>query len=331
MLINEKTDRKQRKLKSILALFLCFVLCGCQQKPKHGISSLRSHSVYIDKVYRPGSGPRVTDEVILSEDYPELLWMTGAKLAPKGTEEKAVTQSLLCTATLEFKSPERHALLMGREGTPNPKFFYFGTQLEELNFPSGFAIPIRSNELLLYRTSWQNRSLYQPAVEAEQEMFVAFSRDAGFQDSERPKALEVFSLFATLEDSVEGAEIRSFPSGMKVKETGSEARTIQWQIPKGKGSLESSVDVFLPKRDRIVIRAAAGLVYEGWTKLSLYDHTLGKALIEFTPEMPQLFHSYLEGLELERDHDLRISVSYDEPSVAGKIGLGGIVLYVDKI
>ncbi len=103
----------------------------------------------IDQKYRSMMGPSSTRNIqILDSEIPELVWITGYEavmVAPDG--ETPVAQQFMCHSNLDI-DPYAHSALLGKNQAFSPRLFTLSQGQLTIRFPTGFGIPLLSNEVL---------------------------------------------------------------------------------------------------------------------------------------------------------------------------------------
>ncbi|MEM7583370.1 MAG: hypothetical protein AAF560_08330, partial [Acidobacteriota bacterium] len=114
----------------------------------------------IDRKYRSMMGPSSTQDIELLEgEPPQLVWITGYEavmVQPDG--ETPMDQGLMCHSNLDVDALH-HAELLGQSEAFSPRLFTLSQGQLKIRFPSGFGIPMLSNEVLDLTTQVLNLHL----------------------------------------------------------------------------------------------------------------------------------------------------------------------------
>ncbi len=103
----------------------------------------------IDQKYRSMMGPSSTRDVqVLDSATPELVWITGYEAVMVGPDgESSVAQEFMCHSNLDI-NPIAHVALLGQSEAFSPRLFTLSQGQLTVRFPTGFGIPLLSNEVL---------------------------------------------------------------------------------------------------------------------------------------------------------------------------------------
>jgi hypothetical protein len=142
-----------------IILYLCgiILLTGCAHGVRLNDSQINHQLTIESKVhtlehaYKSMAGPQDNQKVVFDENGPsELLWVTGFKVEVVDADTNAViSPEYLCHSHLKFANKDRNSMF----GQFNDiKLVTLIQGRMETKLPSGFGIPILSNELLIFHS-----------------------------------------------------------------------------------------------------------------------------------------------------------------------------------
>ncbi len=141
------------------AIFLALALAlnyGCKEMPKEGKATATSPAIALKTPVQWGNGPRFSEEFVIGATPTAPVYVTGFSV-------QYLDGSGL---PLRYKGPrldwwdvswvdrERHGQLMGRPSYDSSSLVREDGDHLDYYFPDGYALPIFSNEPLLFRGSW---------------------------------------------------------------------------------------------------------------------------------------------------------------------------------
>ncbi len=133
----------------------------------------------IDQKYRSMMGPFSSQDVrLLDTEKPELLWITGYEavmVGPDGESERA--QAFMCHSNLDINAAA-HTRLLGENDSFSPRLFTLSQGQFSIRFPSGYGIPLMSDETLDLTTQVLNLHLEgHPGLKVRHKVSLEFVRD----------------------------------------------------------------------------------------------------------------------------------------------------------
>jgi hypothetical protein len=109
---------------------------------------------------------------------PELLWVTGYRAVVVGADgETPASQEFMCHSNLDI-GMEQHRELFDLSAKASDRLFTLSQGQQEIRFPEGFGIPIRSDEPLRLATQVLNLNLDGLSLEVRHKVTIEFVRDA---------------------------------------------------------------------------------------------------------------------------------------------------------
>ncbi len=152
------------------------------------IRTVLSEVYTIDRKYRSMMGPSSGQEVrLLDVEPPELVWITGYEavmVGPDGEAQRA--QEFMCHSNLDI-DVDGHEAVLGDSPSFSPRLFTLSQGQLSIQFPTGYGIPVMSDEALDLTTQVLNLNLEGQSVEVRHKVTVEFVRER--EDGGRMKAL----------------------------------------------------------------------------------------------------------------------------------------------
>jgi len=121
--------------------------------------------IHIDRIYRSMVGPQQSKKFqITDQSKSELLWLTGASVDVVN-KKGSLSHKYLCHSNLSLDNPVQHNKFMSHAhgAINNRKFLSLNQGQSAIEFPPGFAVPLLSNEkILFYGMALNNQPLQKP-------------------------------------------------------------------------------------------------------------------------------------------------------------------------
>jgi hypothetical protein len=139
---------------------------------------LRSKAYTIDRIYRSMKGPGANRNLVLGEaGQPELLWVVGYRTEIVDAQGNPASPGFMCHANLRISDAKRHREIFGLKKAPFRRLFTLSQGQMETRFPSGFGIPVLSDEPLEVTTMVLNLNPLEQPIEVRHETTVEYVRD----------------------------------------------------------------------------------------------------------------------------------------------------------
>lgn len=149
----------QHRMRYQTTLFLCVILfldSGCKEMPTAGKAAAVSPAITLKNPVGWGTGPRFSEEFALEENPTEPVYITGFSvqyLDGNGVPLQSKGPSLDWW-DVSWVDRERHGQLIGCPSNNSESLVREDGSHLDFYFPEGYALPIFSNEPLLFRGSW---------------------------------------------------------------------------------------------------------------------------------------------------------------------------------
>ncbi|MEZ4322241.1 MAG: hypothetical protein R3F61_32510 [Myxococcota bacterium] len=162
-----------------------------------------SSKYHIDAKYASMRGPSGFDHAVLLEtEKPELLWITGYKtLVVDAKSEEELSQEFMCHANLDFDAKEYYGHFP-KAPPLSGRVFTLSQGQQEIHFPTGMGIPIRSDLELSLATQVLNLNIDSPDLDVKHKVQIEFVRDSDL-DAFR-KEHEGFDVVPLYQTAVQG-------------------------------------------------------------------------------------------------------------------------------
>ena len=327
------------RLKFIGLMVWLGVVPGCSPPPGPQMVKTSTQPIRLDRIIQANSGPITSSEVLLLQQYPEKVYVTGASVrvvcedgspisAPKASQ-------LLAGASIRLANPARHAELFQQAEAVEPNLFLFSQGLEQLQLPAGSGLPMMSNEPLSLSAEWMNRDPYLKPTSVHLEATIHFTRGQKLQPL---RAQSVFGWalaqgdvayfgIAHPDPKVHGPGCRRTAAISGTTQTGDGLGRVfqtKWWLPPGSSENHTLVDSQLKLPARVL--AAAPYSLPGLTALSLTDLSNHSQIYRYNKAQPVA--TFGTGLELAAQHHYQLSCTHSNPTRVNSVGLAILMLYV---
>lgn len=277
-----------------LLLLLALVLSGCLPT---GTSRqvFTGSELRVDRVTRTYEAHQAGDKFLPVENQPgELIWLTGVATKCVAVDEVNLSHRFLGYSTLDLKWPEWHNDKFGT--SQSARLFGLGRGLPEYTLPSGYGVPIHSNEPIWYTSRIVNPDPYLPAQELRQQLTMDFTRQRG------------------LKDPIKAVLVRP----VDVRQSGAHL----WDIEPGSSEYRNEITagLYLSKDCHRLVGATAWMLDYGQAT-RLKDLTTGEIVLELRAvtgargEIQSIeTYSNPEGINLDPSHRYALEASFDNSS-----------------
>lgn len=293
----------RKPLLSLLAL----LLVGCL--PTGGLRRVyRSPDfVVLSQKILPENALELGTNIQPLENQPgELLWLTGFELSLIEKDSGRPTPQLLGFSSIDFRWPDWHRDKFST--TQDSRLFGASQGKTSYQLPSGFGIPLSSNEGLILSSRVFNLDAYLPQQKVYQEATLDFVRERGLKRSYRPILL------------------RNVELGI--------GQNIFWEVPPGGMILRNKITPNLKLPDATRLHGLTAHLDRYAESVELYDATLQKTLLRLAARygqegMLRSVESYSsgKGLVLLPGHDYEAVVRYSNPTRKSLRGVCYLTFY----
>jgi hypothetical protein len=301
-----------------------------------------SPDFYIDGIYKSMEGPKSSNFMQLSQDT-TLLWLTGFHVKARDTKTNtSLSNDFICHTNVDFNDVKYYSNfnLDNRIGKQYPRLTSLSHGLENFNFPTGYGVPMKGNDLLYITTQSLNHNNPKESRFINHEVAINFSRKKDL------KPLMSKTVFVQLpydkydpfkspvdpgKDFCIPVETKnhSYDDGKGNKLSG------HWVIPNGKNRYESYINNQLQLQDSLRLHAAAVHVHPFATALTLYDQTDRKTIFKSNVinhknsiglNSIEAFASS-EGVWLYKNHSYKLIIEVNNTSAISQDMMGSMFLF----
>ena len=240
-----------------------------------------SPTFYIDGIYKSMEGPKSSNYIQLSQDS-TLLWLTGFHVKALDSKTKRqVSNDFICHTNIDFNEVKYFSNfnLNERIGIYYPRLTSLSHGLENFNFPKGYGIPMKGNDLLYITTESLNHNIADAIFCIKHEVTVDYTKK-----NRNIKPLLSRTAFIMLPYNKSDPYKSPLDPGKEYcipVETKNHSYDYgdgnvlsgHWVIPVGKNKYHSSINDQLQIKDSLRLHAAAVHVHPFATSLTLFDKT----------------------------------------------------------
>jgi hypothetical protein len=328
--------------------------CADREPPVQEFEVL-SQAYTIDTIYRSMQGPSATVDVHLpAPDEAELLWLTGYRATVVGPDgETPVPPEFMCHSNLGFDS-RRHARLFGWTKLPPSRLFTVSQGQTEIRFPSGFGVPMRSDETLSLTTQVLNHNVPDTTLDVRVKVTIEYVRQRDLDEPLRPLYLKSANALVRLNEQGgaygmapahltphagsghHGAAHGEAASSRVIEDSYGRDFAGHWVVPPGRQANTTDVTGWMNLLQDETAHFIAVHVHPFAHSLILRDATTGHAM--FTSEMtgyPDRIglsnvtaYADTAGLSLNSDHRYELTSVYENTSGQPQEAMAVMYLYL---
>lgn len=302
-----------------------------------------SPDFYIDGIYKSMEGPKSSNYIQLSQDS-TLLWITGFHVkALNSKNKKQISNDFICHTNIDFNDIKYYSNfgLNDRIGKQYPRMTSLSHGLENFEFPKGYGVPMKGNDLLYITTQSLNHNIPDANYLIKHEVSIEYSKK-----NDAVKPLMSKTVFIQLpydkinpyKSPIDPGKDFCIPVETKNHsyEDGKGAvLSGHWVIPIGKNTYRSSIDTQLQLQDSLRLHAAAIHVHPFATALTLFDKTTQRPV--FTGRMRndknKISLSKIDsfssktGIWLYQNHEYELILNVDNTSKVSQDMMGSMFLF----
>jgi len=301
-----------------------------------------SPEFYIDGIYKSMEGPKASNYVQLSQDS-TVLWLTGFQVkAINNKSLQPISKDFICHTNIDFNDVKYYSSfhLEKRIGTQYPRLTSLSHGMENFNFPKGYGVPMKGNELLYVTTESLNHNLPDANFWIRHEVDINYSKEKNLKPLMSRTAFimlpyDKYDPYKQPKDPGTNQYIpvetknHSYDDGKGNKLSG------HWVIPVGKNTYRSEVNNQLLIQDSLRLHAAAIHVHPFATQIALYDKTAKKSV--FTSKIVNHIgktgltsiapFSSEAGIWLYKNHDYEIVLDVNNTTTVSQDMMGSMFLF----
>lgn len=304
----------------------------------------------IDKKYRSMTGPESTTPLEIENGPPELLWITGYSADVVGDAgDPTGLDQFMCHSNLDVDAADYVGRLHLDHGV-NPRLFTLSQGQMDIEFPTGFGIPVWSDQKLALTTQVLNLNYDDCDLKVRHRTRIRYVRDRDL----------AFSMQPLYEDAVFGLKLLSGVDGRYGMDPehaehggasclpGQNAAAYQyhdaydrtftghWVVPPGREVNRTPVDAMLDLKRDTTIHFIAVHLHPFAESLELVDTTEGRTVWKSLARNPSdrigldrvdTFTS-VDGVPIRRDHHYELVSVYNNTSNQNQDSMAVMYLYL---
>jgi len=253
--------------------------------PEASTYRMLSPDFLIDGIYKSMEGPKASNYVQLSQDS-TVLWLTGFHVkALESNTGNPIPNDFICHTNVDFNDVRYYSGfgLTNRIGKQYPRMTSLSHGQENFQFPEGYGVPMKGNDLLYVTTQSLNHNDPKANVLIQHEVSIDYSSSAGI------KPLMARTAFIMLpydkrdpyKEPLDPGTDQCIPVETKnhsYDDGKGNMRSGHWVVKPGKSVYRSSINDQLMITDSLRLHAAAIHVHPFATSIGILDKTTGKML-----------------------------------------------------
>jgi hypothetical protein len=304
----------------------------------------------VDKIYTSMKGPSSLTNASLGGGGPrELYWVTGFKTEIVGEDgASAQKKEFMCHINLDYADPKAHAKLFGWKKQANERLFTLSQGQFALDLPTGFGVPVWSDERIALFTQVLNHNFKTGTFKVRHKVTVDYVKKPqkplfavsafvlalvegkdGYFSEEKPDDV---TRHASCQP---GQHAPGAPMGLYDDPYGRKF-TGHWVIKPGKETRRTLVTKQLAIPYDTTIHYAAVHMHPFATSLELRDLTAGKTVLRASARSPKTgvglehidYVSSPEGIPVYKDHQYELESAYDNTSGKDQDSMASVFLYL---
>jgi hypothetical protein len=333
-----------------LAFFLLATSAHAGPPPVH-TATWYSQVYNVDGIYKSMQGPSSTQRVRLAKlPSPELLWVVGYQSEIVDADKtQTLTPDFMCHNNLNITDLEDHRQHF-RWPQGAKRVFTLSQGQMQVQFPEGFGIPLRSDEVLTVGTQVLNHNLENPELQIRHKTSVRFVRDSELNKPMKALYQQGVQSLVLLEGkdghfhgtgdpaTTEAAECSiGKPVGLQKNVTDPEGRVFNghWVVEPGLEERRTRVTPYLQLASDTTVHYIAVHLHPFAVSLELRDLTADKTLFKSsarnTSDRIGLEHvdhfSSVEGIPFSQDHEYELVSIYNNTSGEPQDAMAVMFLY----
>lgn len=242
-----------------------------------------SPTFIVDDIYKSMEGPKASNYVMLSQDS-TLLWITGFKVVAQDakTGEK-MSNDFICHMNVDMNDSKYYSNfgLEDRIGKQYPRLTSLSHGMENFDFPEGYGVPMKGNDLLFVTTQTLNHNIKDAYYKVKHKVSITYQEDKNIKPlmSKTAFIMLPYDKYDPYKSPIDpGADFcipvetknHSYDDGSGNKLSG------HWVIPIGKNTYRSEINHQLEIKDSLRLHAAAIHVHPFATRIMLFNKTTQK-------------------------------------------------------
>lgn len=242
-----------------------------------------SPTFIVDDIYKSMEGPKASNYVMLSQDS-TLLWITGFKvIAQDAKTGEKMSNDFICHMNVDINDSKYYSNfgLEDRIGKQYPRLTSLSHGMETFDFPEGFGVPMKGNDLLFVTTQTLNHNIKDAYYKVKHQVSITYQEDKNIKPlmSKTAFIMLPYDKYDPYKSPIDpGADFcipvetknHSYDDGSGNKLSG------HWVIPIGKNTYRSNINHQLEIKDSLRLHAAAIHVHPFATRIMLLNKSTQK-------------------------------------------------------
>ncbi|HBI00646.1 MAG TPA: hypothetical protein PLL09_05780 [Flavobacterium sp.] len=242
-----------------------------------------SPTFIVDDIYKSMEGPKASNYVMLSQDS-TLLWITGFKvIAQDAKTGEKMSNDFICHMNVDMNDSKYYSNfgLENRIGKQYPRLTSLSHGMETFEFPEGYGVPMKGNDLLFVTTQTLNHNIKDAYYKVKHKVSITYEDDKNIKPlmSKTAFIMLPYDKYDPYKSPIDpGADFcipvetknHSYNDGSGNKLSG------HWVIPIGKNTYRSGINHQLETKDSLRLHAAAIHVHPFATRIMLFNKTTQK-------------------------------------------------------
>ena len=248
-----------------------------------GEYKMLSPTFLVDNIYKSMEGPKASNPVLLSQDS-TLVWITGFKVSAEDADTgKKMSNDFICHLNVDINDVKYYSYfgLENRIGKQYPRLTSLSHGMESFEFPKGYGIPMKGNDLLFVTTQTLNHNIKEASFKIKHRVSIDYQKEISLKPlmSKTAFIMLPYDQYDPYKSPIDpGADFcipvetknHSYDDGKGNKLSG------HWVVPIGKNTYRSGINHQLELKDSLRLQAAAIHVHPFATQIMLYNKTLQK-------------------------------------------------------
>jgi len=296
----------------------------------------------IDGIYKSMEGPKSSNYVQLSQDS-TVLWLTGFHVKALDAKTlKLTSKDFICHTNVDFNDVKYFSAfhLEKRIGTQYPRLTSLSHGMENFNFPQGYGVPMRGNELLYVTTESLNHNIVDANFWIRHEVDITYSTAKHLKPlmSRTAFIMLPYDKFDPYKQPTDPGTNQCIPVETKnhsYDDGKGNKLSGHWVVPPGKKTYRSTINQQLQIQDSLSLHAAAIHVHPFATQISLFDKTIGQNIFtsKIVNHKNKIGLTSIEpftsekGIWLYKNHEYEIVLDVNNTSSINQDMMGSMFLF----
>ena len=302
-----------------------------------------SPDFYIDGIYKSMEGPKSSNYVQLTQDS-TLIWITGFHVkALDSKTKKTISNDFICHTNVDFNDVKYFSNfhLEDRIGKQYPRMTSLSHGLENFEFPKGYGVPMKGNDLLYVTTQSLNHNIPEANYLIKHEVTIEYAKNNKSIKPLMTRTVFVqlpYNKFDPYKSPIDPGKDFCIPVETKnhsYEDGKGNVMSGHWVIPVGKNTYRSSIDAQLQIQDSLRLHAAAIHTHPFATSITLFDKTTNTPVFvsKITNHTKNIGLSKIEpfcsetGIWLYKNHEYELVLEVNNTTKVSQDMMGSMFLF----